>query len=199
VEKLDEESRLVWALTEHFADGQAQGPVARARFHAEGVEAEALGVLRAYPTNARLHLQNTAGGTLLVAEGESCIVPQSPSTCSRATRVVPLVENRFVPVDLSDAGGKCSGSALLLLKSQGTIGHGTGRKAFQFESALTYGADGVAVHEQLSVEEPSKDGTAGNFLRRVQAERRVYLQRGALLATSPSILDLWIAARQKDE
>ena len=64
VEKLDEESRLVWALTEHFADGQAQGPVARARFHAEGVEAEALGVLRAYPTNARLHLQNTAGGTL---------------------------------------------------------------------------------------------------------------------------------------
>jgi len=193
------ESRLLWALTEHFADGQAQGPVALVRFDAKSVKVEAMGVLRAHRTNTRLHLQNTAGGTLLVAEGEACTVPQDPSTCSRTARLVPLVENRFTPVDLSDAAGKCVGSALLLLKSQGTIGHGTGRKDFQFESALTYSADGVAVHEQLSVEERSKDGTAGTFLRRVQAERRVFLQRGALLATAPSILDLWLAARQKGE
>ena len=79
------------------------------------------------------------------------------------------------------------------------IGHGRGRKEFQFESALTYDAEGVAVHEQLTVEERAQDGTAGNFLRRAQGERRVRLQAGALLATAPSILDRWIGAQQKSE
>ncbi len=191
--------RLVWAMTERFSDGQAQGPVALAQFDRWGVRVQTLGVLRAHPTKARLHLENMGSGTLLVAEGESCTVPQDASTCSRTARLVPVVGDRFAPVDLSDTAGKCEGTTLLLLKGQGTIGRGSGRRDFQFESALTYSAEGVAVHEQLAVEEPARDGTVGTFLRRVQGERRVHLQAGALLATAPSILDRWIGAQEKGE
>jgi hypothetical protein len=199
VENLGGPRRLVWAMTERLADGQAQGPVALAQFDAWGVRVHTLGVLRAHPTRARLHLENIGGGTLLVAEGESCTVPQDQSTCSRTARLVPVVGDRFAPVDLSDAAGKCVGSTLLLLKGQGTIGQARGRRDFQFESALTYSPEGVAVHEQLTVEEPARDGTAGTFLRRVQGERRVHLQAGALLATAPSILDRWVGSQKKGE
>jgi hypothetical protein len=199
VENLGGPWRLVWAMTERFADAQAQGAVALTQFEGQVVRVHALGVLRAQPTRAKLSLKNLAGGTLLVAEGESCTVPQQQSTCSRTARLVPLVGDRFAPVDLSDASGKCVGAALLLLKGQGTIGQGSGRKDFQFESALTYNAEDVAVHEQLAVEEPARDGTAGTFLRRVQAERHIRLNAGALLSTAPSLLDRWIATQKKGD
>jgi hypothetical protein len=64
---------------------------------------------------------------------------------------------------------------------------------------LTYSSEEVAVHEQLTVEEPARDGSAGTFLRRVQGERRVHLHAGALLATAPSILDRWIVAQKKGD
>ena len=196
VENLGGPWRLIWAMTERFADGQAQGPVALAQFEDQGVRVSSLGVLRAHPTRAKLGLKNFAGGTLLVAEGESCAVHQDQSTCSRTARLVPLVGNRFAPVDLSDTAGKCAGSTLLLLKGQGTIGKGSGRKDFQFESAMTCTAEGLAVHEQLAVEEPARDGTSGTFLRRVQSERRIDLHASALLATAPSLLDRWIGAQK---
>ena len=191
--------RLVWAMTERLADGQAQGSVALTQFDGQGVRVRTLGVLRAHPTRAKLSLKNFAGGTLLVAEGESCTVPQDQSTCSRTARLVPVVGDRFAPVDLSDTAGKCVGAALLLLKGHGTIGHGSGRRDFQFESTLTYNTEDVTVLEQLAVEEPARDGTAGTFLRRVQAERHVRLQSGVLLATAPSILDRWIGAQKKGD
>jgi hypothetical protein len=199
VENLGGPWRLIWAMAEHFADGQAQGPVALTQFEDQGVRVYSLGILRAHPTRAKLGLKNFAGGTLLVAEGESCAVHQNQSTCSRTARLVPLVGNRFAPVDLSDTAGKCSGSTLLLLKGQGTVAQGSGRRDFQFESALSYNADGLAIHEQLAVEEPARDGTSGTFLRRVQAERRVELHAGALLATAPSILDRWIGAQKESD
>ena len=190
--------RLVWAITDRFADGQAEGVVALAQFEAQGVRVEALGGLRAHPLQATLRLVKVGDGTVLVAEGETCSVPQELSTCSRTVRLVPLVGNRFVPVDLSsDTAGNCVSSSLLLLKSQGTIGKGRDRKNYQFESTLTYGADAVTVHEQLTVEERARDGTDGTFLRRVQGERRVRLLGGALLTTAPSILDVWARAQQK--
>jgi hypothetical protein len=196
VENLGDARRLVWAINDHFADGQAEGAVALAKFDAHGVRVEALGVLRAHPLRARLRLENVAGGTVLVAEGETCALPQDLSTCSRTARLVPLVGNRFVPVDLSsDTAGKCVSPSLLLLKSQGTIGKASGRKTYQFESSLTYSEDAVAVHEQLTVEERERDGTDGTFLRRVQGERRIRLQGGALLTTGSSILDLWMRAQ----
>jgi hypothetical protein len=193
VENLGGPWRLIWGMTEHFADGQAQGPVALAQFEDQGVRVSSLGVLRAHPTRAKLGLKTFAGGTLLVAEGESCA---DQSTCSRTARLIPLVDNRFAPVELSDTAGRCLGSTLLLLKGQGTIAQGRGRKDFQFESALSFNADGLAIHEQLAVEEPARDGTSGTFLRRLQAERRVELHAGALLATAPSILDRWIRAQK---
>ena len=199
VENLGGPQRLVWAITEHFADGQAQGSVALTQFEPQGVRVLAIGVLRAHPIRARLSLKKLAGGALLVAEGESCTVPQDPSTCSRTVRLVPLVGDRFAPVDLWDTAGQCMGGSLLLLKRQGTIGRGSGRKEFQFESALTYNAEGLAVHEQLTVEERARDGTAGTFLRRAQGERRIQLQAGVLLATAPSILDRWIDGQKKGE
>jgi len=199
VENLGGPWRLVWAMTERLADGQAQGSVALTQFDGQLVRVRALGVLRAHPTRAKLSVKNFAGGTLLVAEGDSCSVSQDQSTCSRTARLVPLIGDRFVPLDLSDAAGTCVGGALLLLKGQGRIGHGSGRRDFQFESALTYSSEEVAVHEQLTVEEPARDGSAGTFLRRVQGERRVRLHAGALLATAPSILDRWIAAQKRGD
>ena len=199
VENLGGSRRLVWAITERFADGQAQGFVALTQFDGQVVRAHTLGVLRAHTTRARLHLEKIGGGTLLVAEGDSCTSPQDQSTCLRTARLVPVVGDRFIPVDLSDAAGKCVGSTLLLLKGRGTIGQGRGRRDFQFESALTYSAEGVAVHEQLVVEEPARDGSAGTFLRRVQGERRVHPQAGALLATAPSILDRWIGSQKEGD
>jgi hypothetical protein len=194
---LGDDRRIVWAITERFSDGQAEGAVAITQFTPQGIRALTVGTLRAHPIRARLRLEALNGGTVLIAEGESCAVPQDSTSCVRTARVVPLVSDRFVPADLTDGAGKCLGSTLLLLKGQG---HNlrSGRQAYQFESGLTFRPDGLAVHEQLAVEERDPDG-GGTFLRKVQSDRMIFLQGPALQASAPSLLDRWASARHAVE
>src|SRR4051812_9539416 len=57
ISHLGEGRRLVWAITERFANGEAAGPVALAVFDSRGVSVMAMGVLRAYPNRAQLRFE----------------------------------------------------------------------------------------------------------------------------------------------
>ncbi len=194
IQSLGDDRRLVWAITERYSDGQAEGAVALTQFTPQGIRVVTLGTLRAHAIRPKLRLEALNSGAILVAEGESCAVPQDSTSCVRTARLVPIVGDRFVPVDLTDGASKCQGSTLLLLKGQGkNLQHG--RRAYQFESGLTFRPDGLAVHEQLAVEERQPDG-GGTFLRRVQSDRMIYLQGAALQTSAPSLLDRWANARR---
>ena len=75
---LGDARRLVWVMTDHLSDGQAEWPVAIAEVQAQGVVVRAIGVLRAYPENVSLRLARVGGGTVLVADSELC---SKPGTC----------------------------------------------------------------------------------------------------------------------
>ena len=70
VAHLGDARRLVWAETNHLADGRAEGPVAIVDIDGAGLAVRALGVLRAYRDNVTLRLATLGGGTVLVAESE---------------------------------------------------------------------------------------------------------------------------------
>ncbi len=197
VEKLGDDRRIVWAITERFSDGQAEGAVALTQFTPQGVRVLTLGTLRAHAIRTKLRLEALNNGAVLVAEGESCAVPQDSASCVRTARLLPVVGDRFVPADMTDGAGKCLGSTLILLKGQGSnLQHG--RRGYQFESGLTFRPDGLAVHEQLAVEERDPDG-GGTFLRKVQSDRMVYLQGPTLQTSAPSLLDRWANAHRAAE
>jgi hypothetical protein len=188
-------NRLVWAMTDRLSNGEAQGPVAIAEFQSWGVAVRKLGVLRGYRTRPRLRLERLEGGTLLVAEGETCEDETDAKTCSAGVRIVPLGIDRFTPKDLTDESGQCLGSAFFPLRSKGVVGAGAQQKKFQGEVSLTFHPKGIAVHEQLAIEEPGKDPDAdgpGTFVRTAQADRQILLRQGRLVTTAPSLLDRWM-------
>jgi len=189
-----EGQRLIWAITDRLPDGQAQGPVALTEIEDRRVVVRAMGVLRAYPENVSLRLDKLAGGTVLVAEGERCVKPQVPELCQRAIRVVPLIKDHFVPKPLVDDKGTCVGSAFL---STRTGGGGSNRHnaKYSLEATVTFSPDNIAIREQLAITRAptSSDAPDESFVTRVQAERQVTLRGESLVATSPSVLDRWLA------
>ena len=191
VANVNDTRRLVWVVTDRYADGQAEGPVAIAEIEAQGIAVRASGILRAYPENASLRLARLGTGTVLVAEGEVCA---KPGSCERATRIVPLIGDRFSPKPLVDDKATCLGPAFFPMRQAGTA-HGRKRAKYEISVSITYGADNISVREQLALTgaEPAADSGTGSFVTRVQAERQITLRDGSLIATSPSILARWLA------
>jgi hypothetical protein len=190
---LGDARRLVWAITDRLSDGEAEGPVALAEIEAQGIAVRASGTLRAYPESASLRLARLGTGTVLVAEGEVCA---KPGQCERATRVVPMIGDRFVPKTLVDDKGACLGPAFFPLR-QGGIAHGRKHAKYEVQVSITYGPDNIALREQLALTgaEPSSDPASGSFVTRVQADRQLTLKDGTLVATAPSVLSRWLAAQ----
>jgi len=191
VMNLGDARRLVWAITDRYSDGQAEGPVALAEIEAQGIAVRASGVLRAYPENASLRLARLGTGTVLVAEGEVC---SKPGSCERATRVVPMEGDHFVAKPLVDDKGACLGPAFFPLR-QGGVARGRKRAKYEVQVSITYGPDNIAIREQLALTatEAAADPAAGSFVTRVQAERQLTLKDGNLVATAPSVLARWLA------
>jgi hypothetical protein len=190
--------RLVWVITDRLPDGQAEGPVAITEIEDRRIAVRAIGLLRAYPENVSLRLDKLAGGTVLVAEGERCVKPQDPELCQRAIRVVPLIRDRFVPKPLVDDKGACVGSAFLSTRTGGGAGK-RHRAKYQLEATVTFSPDNISIREQLAITgaRPSSDSSDESFVTRVQAERQVTLRGESLVATSPSVLERWLAQQGK--
>ena len=196
VSHLGDGRRLVWAQTDHFTNGEAVGPVALAVFDARGVSVTTLGVLRAYGSRAQLRLERLGEGTILVAEGEACADERDARTCVRGIRLVPVGKRRFVPLDLSDQGGRCMGRAFFPLRLEGTVG----RKTYRVQSSVNLTKDAVTVQEQLTIGEVSAGAGSADAMAsavaRMTSERHIRLAGGRLVADEPSLLDQW-AKKQK--
>jgi hypothetical protein len=194
VMNLGDTRRLVWAITDRYADGQAEGPVVLAEIEPQGIAVHASGILRAYPENASLRLARLGAGTVLVAEGEVCA---RPGQCERATRVVPLVGDHFVAKSLIDDKGVCLGPAFFPMR-QGGVANGRKRAKYDVQVSITYGPENIAIREQLALTgaEPAADPGTGSFVTRVQAERQLTLHDGNLVASAPSVLARWLAQQQ---
>jgi hypothetical protein len=190
VVNIGDSRRLVWAITDRLSDGQAEGPVAIAEIEPQGIAVHASGILRAYPENASLRLARLGTGTVLVAEGEVC---SKPGSCERATRVVPLIGDKFVPKPLLDDKGACLGPAFFPLH-QGGVAHGRKRAKYEIQVSITYGPDNIAIREQLALS--AADAAADSFVTRVQAERQLTMRDDNLVATAPSVLARWLAQQQ---
>jgi hypothetical protein len=201
VTSLGEARRLVWVITERLSDGQAQGPVAIAEIEPRGIAVRALGVLRTYSDNVTLRLEQFGGATVLVADGQRCEEHESPETCERAIRVVPLVGNRFVSKPLVDALGNCMGSSLLLVRSKGRAGKTTHAK-YELETSVTFGANAILIREHLGLSRGpgvrnTKDPSASeSFVTTLQLERQVVLRNGRLVTDGPSLLTRWLAQQE---
>ena len=191
VMNLGDTRRLVWAITDRYSDGQAEGPVALTEIEPQGIAVRASGVLRAYPENASLRVTHLGTGSVLVAEGEVC---SKPGSCERATRVVPMIGDHFVPKPLVDDKGTCLGPAFFPLR-QGGVARGRKRAKYEVQVSITYGADSIAIREQLALTgtDAAADPAAGSFVTRFQAERQLTLKDGMLIATAPSVLSRWMA------
>ena len=193
VVNLGDERRLVWAMTDKFADGQAQGPIALAEVGPTNIAVRALGVLRAFPQNISLRLEKLGDGQVLVAEGENCGEAATPESCGRAVRLVPLVGDRFMAKAIIDDHGTCLGSSMLPVRATGAA---TSNRAIKYrlESAVSFGAEAVTVREHLDITRPA-DPTSpeGSFVDRVQADRTVTMKAGELIGNGPSLLSRWLA------
>ena len=61
-----------------------------------------------------------------MAEGEQCENPEDPTTCQRAVRLLPVVNNRFTPGMVYLEDGTCIGPAHFDLNRQEAAALGTG-------------------------------------------------------------------------
>jgi hypothetical protein len=199
VASLDDKRRLVWAMTDHRSDGQAEGPVAIAELGNRGITVRALGVLRAYPHNVALRLERLGQNAVLVADGEHCEAGQAREECARAIRLVPLVGDRFASGPLIDASGLCLGRSFIPVRAQGTAGNDR-RIKYRVETLITFTEDTVLFREQLAIDgQPHRsDPSSASYVTRLQADRQVSLRGGELVATGPSLLARWLSRQDID-
>jgi len=195
VATVDDNHRLVWAMTDRLSDGEAQGPVALAELTQKGILMRALGVLRAYPQNVSLRLETMGGGgSVLVADGEHCERGEAGEECARAVRLVPLIGNKFAPTPLIDASGGCIGRPFIPVRYQGTA-EGNGAR-YKGETLVTFSGGIVLVREQLALDTRPRhatDAASASYVTRVQADRQISLSDGKLIATGPSLLARWLS------
>ena len=104
-----------------------------------------------------------------------------PGSCERATRVVPLIGDRFVAKPLVDDKGRLPRPA----PSSRPAPAAASRTAASTPStssrpSITYGPDNIAVREQLALTRRRAGVGPGNgsFVTRVQAERQLTLKDG---------------------
>jgi hypothetical protein len=200
VTKIDDTHRLVWAMTDQLSDGQAQGPVAIAEIRTNGIDVRALGILRAYPKNVSLRLEHIGDAAILVADGEHCEPGQTAEECARAVRLLPLVGDRFVPKSLIDADGACMGRAFIPVRGSGAVVDDH-RTKYRIETLVTFAPDAVVIREQLAIDASGRKGAdiaKSSYVTRVQADRRVTVRAGNLVATGPSLLTRWLSRQDRE-
>jgi hypothetical protein len=193
--------KLVWAISRHFSDGEALGPVALVESTPRGLSVRALGALRALPRNVKLRLERVGSTEVLVAEGERCSKEDS-GLCTRRARLMPLRGGRFVGEPLRTAEGTCSGPAIFHLYRSATsrLPSGWIRK-YEMTSGLRFGPTGLQVQEQIAVDDrdPKQPDTPPRLFRRAQGERFIRMIDGRLVEDLPSVWNRLVDAQASEE
>ena len=181
-------TRLVWSVTDHLADGEAEGPVALAEFRPNSVEIRAIGTLRALPERAHLRLVKVEGHTLLVAEGEHCDNLEA-TRCFRGTRLMVLADTRFEPQSVRLEDGRCLEPAFFATEhTQSVTGRDGTRRSMTANGRLDFAPDGVFIHEEIAVRSIDPDGKGpGRLLREARADRRLRVQSGHLYVSDGAL------------
>ena len=193
----DNHHELVWAPAEFYDNGEGVGPVVFAEITPDRVAVRATGTLRAMVRRARLHFQMIGDHKLLVAEGDRCRLPTDPTTCSRSVRLMEQHGDHFVPIMVTHANGTCIAPARFDLTRQTTVPlDARTSRTFELATTLTYGDDGVTIHESVVVKDADTTDAAvpPRVFRRVDSDRVLQVQDDRLVTERAS---LW--SRMMDE
>jgi hypothetical protein len=170
-------------------NGEAVGPVALAEPLGRGWAVRALGTLQTLADKPHLRLETSGGTELLVAEGERCD-PKKPTVCARTARILPLRGNRFIPEPFTSPSGDCAGAAFFhLYRLEETKQPSGWKRQFELSSTLAFGADGVAVHEQMTVSDldPVGGEAPPRIIRRAQSDRNLKVEGRRLVVDGDSL------------
>jgi hypothetical protein len=189
VSQISPEIVLVWIATTRYASGEAMGPVALVDVAGREVVVRAKGVLRAFPTRARLRLEQAGGSEWLAAEGERC-APDAPASCERAARLLRLAGARFLPETFATAEGRCvSPGVVHLLRRESEALPSGWRRTKELTAQLTFAPAGVQVQELLTIRDadPRQPQTPPRLYRRAEGDWTVSLQDGRAVASGGSV------------
>jgi hypothetical protein len=188
-------TRLVWAVTDHYASGEGLGPVALVEEGNDGFDVLAVGSLRARPGRAHLSLESLGASTYLVAEGESCAVATDPATCTRNAVLLRKGGDRFEPATLVDHRGACVSPARFFLtrRDESSLGTG-GQRRFELSATLEFQRDQLVSQEQVLVSDadPRQADVPPTVVRRVDEARVIRALGGRLVVDDVS---LWTRVR----
>ncbi len=180
---------IAWVITNHFASGDALGPVAIVEQRDDRLVVHALGALRAYPGKASLRLEKLGGLTVLVAEGQLC-ASADPATCVRSARLMPLRGDRFSPEPLFSEAGACTTPAWFDLDRRESTTLDSGwRRRNTLAASLVFGPQGLRVEEQLVVHDldPRDREARPRVFRKAEGERTVRAVEAKLVSTGRSV------------
>jgi hypothetical protein len=182
---------LVWITTTRYASGEAMGPVALVDSAGREVVVRVKGALRAFPTRARLRLEQAGGSQWLVAEGERC-APDAPTSCERAARLMRLQGERFLPETFATAEGRCvSPGVVHLLRREGETLPNGWRRTKELTAQLTFEPAGLRVQELLTIRDadPRQPQTPPRLFRRADGDWSVSFQGARAVASAASVWD----------
>lgn len=172
VSQLGERLRLVWVVTNRFANGDGLGPAAVVEVWPYRLVVRALGHLRMNAVRPRLRLEKIGTTELLVAEGETC-ASADPASCHRDVRIMPLVGERYVPTTVVDAGGACVSPALFHLGREELEPLSSGwRRRYRLDATVSFGLTSATLHEQVVVNDfdPRHPNTPPRPYRRAESD-----------------------------
>jgi hypothetical protein len=151
----------------------------------------ALGVLRAFPTRARLRLARLGAVELLVAEGENCgSAGGAAKTCDRALRLMSLRGDRFLPEQVVSDQGACAAPGFLFTQREESERLESGwRRRHELTAAVEFRPDAIVVQELLLVRDsdPRQPTTPGRLFRRAEDQLTISWQNGRLTSNSTSL------------
>jgi hypothetical protein len=188
--------RLVWVITDRYSNGEAVGPVALTEFSDNNrVVVRAIGTVRNYPKRARMRLDTVGERRVLVHEGEICENDDDRTTCRRAARLMLLRSvgtggARFLPEPLRSNHGRCYGPARFEFQRDANVTLDSGwRRTFQLATAIQVRAEGVQVHETVTVQDrdPSRPDDPPRPYRRAGQDRAVYVVGNTFVSSDPSL------------
>ncbi len=179
---------IAWRPERHFRSGLAEGPIAVLRRTEAGVEARALGTLRALPRRARLEVAHIGSAYVLFAQGERC--EADGSGCRRGTRLVFLDGRRFVSAPLLDEHGTCLGPAFVWQSEVRTVTL-ENRVERRFERSLTLSHDDTAVSLDELVIVQDRDlrqpSAPSRLFRRAEGHRTIHVDEGRFVVSGTSL------------
>jgi hypothetical protein len=173
----------VWIAATQYASGDALGPVALVVSSGKLLRVKALGALRAYPNHAALRLESLGGLDVLVAEGDSCALPDQDS-CIRSARLLPLRAGAFVAEPFRGEDGRCVSPAWVDLARRGRIRTKKGWESLELTATMTFDSGGLTIEEQVRVSALGANPGSGppRLLDRAQSTRTVRWADGRLEA-----------------